>query len=178
MVDSIKIKAFTLTHYGESPSNYDNSLTPINQFQKLLLLTNLLFMNLRKLFGLLAVLCLMTSYSLSAQSESAGDITFHQGWTQLPEDAERHTEVAYAVVNCNQSDVILFNIFNETGDQKDIALTIHIVDGEQTFDLEFAKRSFGPTEMLVGECHLDNEAKIAVPDGMNPSSLTVSVTYK
>lgn len=123
---------------------------------------------------MLLTLFLATGYGLQAQSET---ITFHQGWTQLPEDGERHTEVAFAVVNCNQNDVILLNIFNETGDPKDIALTIHLEDGEQVVDIEFARRRFDPSEMLIGECHFDNEAKIAVPAGMNPSTLSLSVTY-
>lgn len=142
-----------------------------------LLLINLLSMNFKKLFGLIAVLGLMTTYSLSAQSEPTGEMTFHQMWTQLPEDGERHTEVAFAVVACDAGDMVLLNIFNEIGDAKDIAMTFTFTDGEKSATVEFTKRSFGPGEMLVGECSTDSAAKFSVPEGLDPATMNVSVTY-
>lgn len=135
-------------------------------------------MNLKKLYSLAAVLLLMTSYNLSAQSESTGDMTFHQEWTQLPEDGKRHTEVAYAVVACDAGDMVLLNVFNEIGDPKDIAMTFTLTDGEQTATVEFAKRSFGPGEMLMGDCSTNSVGKFAVPAGLDPATMTISVTYK
>lgn len=135
-------------------------------------------MNLKKLYGLVAVLLLVTSFSLSAQSEQTGEMTFHQMWTQLPEDGERHTEVAYAVVACDAGDMVLLNVFNETGESKEIALKFTLTDGENTATIDFAKRTFAPAEMLIGECHLDSAAKFSVPEGMNPSTMNISVTYK
>lgn len=134
-------------------------------------------MKIKNLMAFLALFCLLASYSLNAQSESTEEITFYQEWNRLPEDGENHTEVDYAVIDCNGTASIIFVVFNENGDAKDIELEFTLTDGESQSIYRMPKRHYSGGETVIGKCGTDSQAKIAVPQGMDPSTLNVSVTY-
>lgn len=130
---------------------------------------------MKKITSLTALLFLLfMGAGLKAQSTTS----YHKMWEQLPEDSVNHTEVAYAVKACPSGDFILLNVFNEVGDQKDVALQLNVSDASQSTILHFAKRTFQPGEMLIGECGQSGPAVIAVPAGFDPKTLQISVTYQ
>jgi len=108
-----------------------------------------------------------------SQSES----NFIKDWNQLPEDSQRHTEVAYAVVECDGSSFILLNVFNEIGDKKSISFDLTVVQGDREELIQFAPRSFEGGEMLIGDCALASVARIPLPQGMDGSGIEVSINY-
>ncbi len=158
-----------------------NTSNPISLSLRTPLLTNLFSMNFKKLLGLAVLVSVFACFDLSAQSDVPPVPAipgYHQAWTQLPEDAERHTEVEYAVVDCMDQATLLLVVFNESGKAKSIGLTLSLEEGENSTSVDIASRSYQPGETLRGSCDEVNSLRVPVPAGMDPGKLKVSVTYQ
>lgn len=123
---------------------------------------------------------LLMVFSMQANAQAAGNETIVP-WTAL-EEADFYFDVSFTVVKCNSlaKPEILLNAFNEGGNVDEVGFTLNLTDkdgNEATVEIE--KFAIGQAEMFIGTCMNDDYAnlKFEVPDGLDPASIKIDITY-
>lgn len=145
----------------------------LSAFQKAMpFLTGKAFLNL-----LAGLLFLASASPVRAQSQ--GEVI--QNWTML-EEAEFYFDVAYSVVRCQLGSeaMIMLDAFNEGGKVSAVGFSLKIKDAngkEATHEVEKFEIAFAATQR--GKCETDEFSylKFPVPDGIDPATLSIEITY-
>ena len=135
----------------------------------------------KKLLAFLFVV-LSTMLSTSAIYAQAPTETVYKDWLRAAESAN-HVDVSTRIVKCDENSpaqVQLF-IFNEGSSNPVINMNVTIVnnDGAQSFSTNVIKNVEKGT-MIQPTCESNaatDGLKISLPEGYNPSNLTVTVTF-
>lgn len=124
--------------------------------------------------------CLFFIFSVSLYSQSIPETL--KDWTAL-EEAEFLVDASYTVVKCSSESAptVLLNVFNEAGIKTSFGMILHFSDASNTKkDVEINFTNFKQADMRIASCENNQYAnlKFNVPDGIDVSSLTLTVTYK
>lgn len=122
---------------------------------------------------------LFLGFMINANAQTQPE--YIQNWTPL-EEAEFQFDVFYAVVKCHPfSDPMIFiNAFNEAGNVDAIGFTLEFQDeAGNKATVEIEKFEIGKAEMYVPSCRNDDHSnlKFEVPDGLDPATLSIEITY-
>lgn len=135
----------------------------------------------KKLLAFLFV-ALSTMFFSSEIFAQSGTETVYKDWLRAAESAN-HVDVSTRIVQCDAASapqVQLF-IFNEGSNNPVVSMNVLITnnDGNQSFTTTVVK-SVEKGTMIQPKCDSDTATeglKINLPEGYNPSNLTISVTF-
>ena len=130
-----------------------------------------------QLFSTLALLLFFT-LNLSAQSTSQ----VLKDWTVL-EEAEFLVDTSYQIVKCSPDSKpeVLMNVFNEAGMKTSFDIILHFSDANNNKkDVTLNFTNIKQAEMRIATCTNNQYAnlKFNVPEGIDISSLKLTITYK
>ena len=121
---------------------------------------------------------LIFTLSLSAQSTSE----VLKDWTVL-EEAEFLVDTSYQIVKCSPDSKpeVLMNVFNEAGMKTSFDIVLHFSDANNNKkDVTLNFTNIKQAEMRIATCTNNQYAnlKFNVPEGIDISSLKLTITYK
>ena len=124
-------------------------------------------------------LCALLAFGLNTTSLVAQDPAVHSEWVAL-EESPKLIDVSYRVITCTGANPeIHFNVFNENASAQSLSFSLEITDngsGNKT-TVSVTNLSLSSAEMRIASCDAYPELKIAVPDGFNPSNLSLHISY-
>ncbi|MBL4642824.1 MAG: hypothetical protein JKY44_04445 [Flavobacteriaceae bacterium] len=103
-------------------------------------------------------------------------------WTAL-EEAEFLVDTSYQIIKCSPESTpeILLNVFNEAGMKTSFTIVLHFSDASNNQkDVEIIFTNIKQGEMRIASCTNNqySNLKFNVPEGINVSSLKLTITYK
>lgn len=103
-------------------------------------------------------------------------------WTAL-EEAEFLVDTSYQIIKCSPESTpeILLNVFNEAGMKTSFTIVLHFSDASNNQkDVEIIFTNIKQGEMRIASCTNNqySNLKFNVPEGIDVSSLKLTITYK
>lgn len=125
--------------------------------------------------GMLFLLFIGLGMTVKAQS------TVYSDWNNLPDDSN-HVDVAYRVINCNGSDQIHLNVFNENNNLSSITFTLTITDtsSNQSTTQTFSNYAISFGAMHIADCGSTQygNLKLNLPSGYDPNAIQVQISFQ
>jgi hypothetical protein len=105
----------------------------------------------------------------------------YQDWTKLP-DSPTHLEVSWKTTKCSplEADQIRLFVFNESGNARTADFTLTISDqGQSNVTHTVAGFALTAGQSVTANCGsgIIPELTIDIPNGFDPNTLTISITY-
>ena len=119
-------------------------------------------------------------FSLTLSAQSNPEIL--KDWTVL-EEAEFLVDTSYQIVKCSPESKpeVLMNVFNEAGMKTSFSIVLHFSDAANNKkDVTINFSNIKQAEMRIASCTNNQypNLKFNVPDGIDVSSLKLTITYK
>ena len=129
---------------------------------------------------LFSTLALLLFFTLNLSAQSTPEVL--KNWTVL-EEAEFLVDTSYQIVKCSSDSKpeVLMNVFNEAGMRTSFDIILHFSDANNNKkDVTLNFTNIKQAEMRIASCTNNQYAnlKFNVPEGIDISSLKLTITYK
>ncbi len=131
-------------------------------------------------FRSITLFTLLLFFTLTFSAQSNPQVLTE--WTPL-EEAEFLVDTSYQIVKCSpeSNPEVLLNVFNEAGMKTSFTIVLHFSDASNNKkDVEIYFSNIKQAEMRIANCSNNqySNLKFNVPDGIEVSSLKLTITYK